>query len=328
MIARILACLCQAAEGDASMPRYKLIVNPASGAGTGGRTIPKIEGLMKASGLSYNMVRTERRGHAIDLAREAALAGYDVVVACGGDGTSNEVINGLKQAQVLGHSASLGVLCVGRGNDFAFAVGIPIDLQAGVAALVANARRTIDLGRVTGGVFPDGRYFGSCVGIGFDAVTTIEVSKMPRWGGFLSFFAAVLKTIFLYPYGPTVRLDVDGRTLTLPTLMVSIMNGRRLGGGFWMAPTAEPDDGLFDVCVAHQASRRRILALIPHFMKGTQPTQPEIQMLQGRTIVIDALKGVLPAQTDGEIISTEGKRLDIEMLPGALQVVSPAAGAR
>ena len=310
------------------MPRYQLIVNPAAGAGTGGRSIPAIERLMQAGGLPYDLVRTERRGHAIELARQAALSGADVVVACGGDGTSNEVINGLKQAEARGRRAALGVLCVGRGNDFAFAVGIPTDLPAGVAALAADARRTIDLGRVTGGVFPDGRYFGSCVGIGFDAVTTIEVSKMPRWGGFLSFFAAVLKTIFLYPYGPTVRLDVDGRTQTLPTLMVSVMNGRRLGGGFWMAPTAEPDDGVFDLCVARQASRRRILALIPHFLKGTQPGQPEIQMLQGQAIGIEAVKGVLPAQTDGEIISTDGLRLDIEMLPQALQVVSPVAAPR
>jgi diacylglycerol kinase (ATP) len=310
------------------MLRYKLIVNPAAGAGTGGRSIPSIGSLMKASGLSYDLVCTERPGHAIDLAREAALAGVDVAVACGGDGTSNEVINGLKQAQARGRTAALGVLCVGRGNDFAFAVGIPANLPSAVGTLAANARRTVDLGRVTGGIFPDGRYFGSCVGIGFDAVTTIQVSRMPRWGGFLSFFAAVLKTIFLYPYGPTVRLDVDGQVLTLPTLMVSVMNGRRLGGGFWMAPTAEPDDGLFDLCVARQASRRRIMQLIPHFMKGTQPTQPEIQMLQGKKIAIEAVQGVLPAQTDGEIISTEGKRLDIEMLPGALQVVAPAAGAR
>jgi diacylglycerol kinase (ATP) len=308
------------------MPKYKLILNPASGAGTGGRSIPKIESLMNASGLSYDLTRTERRGHAIDLARQAVQDGYDVVVACGGDGTSNEVINGLKQAQGQGRIAALGILCVGRGNDFAFAVGAPIDLEAGVAALVEDKRRTVDLGRVTGGMHPEGRFFGSCVGVGFDAVTTIQVSRLPRWGGFLSFFVAVLKTIFLYPYGPTVLLDVDGRSMTLPTLMVSVMNGRRLGGGFWMAPEAEPDDGLFDVCVARQASRIRIVQIVPHFLRGTQGSQPEIQFLRGRKVTIEAVEGVLPAQTDGEIISTEGQRLDIEMLPGAIEVIVAPAG--
>jgi diacylglycerol kinase family enzyme len=104
------------------------------------------------------------------------------------------------------------------------------------------------------------------------------------------------------------------------------MNGRRLGGGFWMAPEAEPDDGVFHVCVARQASRRRILALIPHFLRGTQASQPEIQIVQAKKITIEAIKGVLPAQTDGEIISTEGKRLDIELIPRDLEVVTVQAG--
>ncbi len=309
------------------MPTYHLIVNPAAGAGNGAKSIPKIDQLMQASGLRYSLTQTARRGHAVELARQAALGGTDIIVACGGDGTANEVINGLLAARQQGKRAALGLLCTGRGNDFAHAIGVPAALQDGVAALVRDHRRTIDLGRVTGGLVPEGRLFGSCVGVGFDAVTTIEAAKLPRWGGFLSFLVAVLRTIFLFPNGPTVRLEHDGQSLMTPTLMVSVMNGRRLGGGFWMAPTARPDDGLFDVCVARQCSRRRILALIPHFLRGTQPTQPEIRMLQARRITIEAVQGVLPAQTDGEIISTQDKRLDIELLPGALEVVTAAEGA-
>ncbi len=309
------------------MATYHLIVNPAAGAGTGAKSLPAVDRLMQASELEYTLEQTARRGHAIELTRQAALAGANVVVACGGDGTSNEVINGLQAARQQGKTPALGILCVGRGNDFAHAVGVPHDLEAGVQTLAANHRRVVDLGRVTGGVVPEGRFFGSCVGVGFDAVTTIEVSKLPRWGGFLSFFAAVLKTILVFPNGPTVRLDYDKQSLTTPTLMVSIMNGRRLGGGFWMAPTAAPDDGLFDLCVVRQCSRRRILALIPHFLRGTQPTQPEVRMLQARRITIESLAGVLPAQTDGEIISTRDKRLDIELLPQALEVLTAAEGA-
>ncbi len=314
-------------EATISMTTYHLIVNPAAGAGSGAKSIPKIDRLMQDSGLRYSLDQTARRGHAIELARQAALAGAEVVVACGGDGTSNEVINGLQAARRQGKKAALGLLCVGRGNDFAHAVGVPPGLEAGVETLLRDHRRIIDLGLVTGGLVPQGRLFGSCVGVGFDAVTTIEASKLPRWGGFLSFFAAVLKTILVFPNGPTVRLNYDRQSLTTPTLMVSVMNGRRLGGGFWMAPTAEPDDGLFDLCVARQASRRRILALIPHFLRGTQPTQPEIRMLQARRITIEAIQGVLPAQTDGEIISTKDKRLDIELLPRALEVVTAEESA-
>lgn len=242
-------------------------------------------------------------------------------MAAGGDGTSNEVINGLKTAAPEGRTPALGILPVGRGNDFAHAVGAPTSLDAAAAALAGNHRRAIDIGRVIGGNHPEGRYFGSCVGVGFDAVGTIEAAKLPRWGGFLSFLVAILKTIFLFPNGPTIRLDYDGQTLTTPTLMVSVMNGRRLGGGFWMAPQAEPDDGLFDICVARQVSRRRILTLIPHFLRGTQATQKEILMLRARHITIEAVAGILPAHTDGEIISTDGKRLEIELLPHDLEVI-------
>lgn len=313
-------------ENASAMSRYRVIVNPAAGAGNGERSIPKVESLMRQQGLSYDLVRTEGHWHAVELAREAALSGYDAVVACGGDGTSNEVINGLKEARQEGKSACLGIFSVGRGNDFAHTVGIPADLAQAVEALSRGHRRVIDIGRVVGGQHPQGRYFGNCVGVGFDAVGTIEASKLPRWGGFLSFLVAVLKTIFLFPYGPTVQLDFDGQSLRLPTLMVSVMNGRRLGGGFWMAPQAEPDDGAFDICVARQVSRRRIFTMIPHFLRGTQATQKEIQIVRASRITIEALVGVLPAHADGEIISTEGKRLDIELFPHGLEVISTKSG--
>ena len=311
------------------MPKYMVIVNPAAGAGNGKRSIPKIQSLLGQHGLAYDLALTEGRWHAAELAKEASLAGYDVVVACGGDGTSNEVINGLMEAQKLGGTAAVGILGVGRGNDFAHGVGVPPGLETAVEALVADRRRDIDIGRVAGGNHPQGRYFGNCVGVGFDAVGTIEASKLPRWGGFVSFLVAIVKTIFLFPNGPTVRLEHDGQMLTLPTLMVSVMNGRRLGSGFWMAPQAEPDDGVFDVCVARQVSRRRIFTLIPHFLRGTQATQEEIQIVRGSRIVIEAVEGVLPAHADGEIISIDGRRLDIHLLPRELEVVvAPAGGGR
>jgi diacylglycerol kinase family enzyme len=105
--------------------------------------------------------------------------------------------------------------------------------------------------------------------------------------------------------------------------MVSIMNGRRLGGGFWTAPNAEQDDGRLDLCIAHQVSRRRILTLLPYFIKGTQETQDEITMGKASSIKITAIEGVLPAQADGEILCTDGRQLKIEVLPHHLDVLCP-----
>jgi diacylglycerol kinase family enzyme len=217
-------------------------------------------------------------------------------------------------------------LGIGRGCDFAYTVGVPHELEAACQVLTQGGRRPIDLGQVRGGDYPDGRYFGNCVGVGFDAITTIEVSKLPRMGGFLSFFIAVLKTIFLYYRAPLTRIEFDGEIITQPSLMVSILNGPRLGGGFWMAPEARPDDNLFDLCIAREMSRLQMIRMISHFMKGTQATQEPISTGRGARITITAVKGSLPAQTDGEIICTDGDRLEIELLPHAIEVLVPVPG--
>ena len=181
---------------------------------------------------------------------------------------------------------------------------------------------SIDIGRVRGGKFPQGRYFANNVGVGFDAIGTIEVAKLPEWG-MLSFLIAILKTIFLFYKGPTVRLDYDDQTLTTSTLMLLTMNGKRMGTGFKMAPDSKPDDGLFDLVIVRQVSRLRIFGLIPHFMKGTQGSQPEVRTLRAARVAITAVEGALPAQSDGEIICVDGTRLDIELLPHQVEVVCP-----
>jgi diacylglycerol kinase (ATP) len=305
------------------MTRYMIIANPNAGHGKGAQAIPEIERELARLGLDFKLIRTERAGHGILLAREAALAGYDVIVAAGGDGTVNEVLNGLMEArQESKNRPALGVLCCGRGNDFAPCINIPEDLPPAYQVLKDDHRRTIDIGRVTGGKYPQGRYFANNVGVGFDAIGTIEVAKLPEWGMF-SFLIAILKTIFLYYKGPTVQLDYDGQTLNTSTLMLLTMNGKRMGTGFKMAPDSKPDDGLFDLVIVRQVSRLRIFSLIPHFMKGTQGSQPEVRTLRAARIAITALEGALPAQSDGEIICVDGKRLEIEMLPLQVEVVCP-----
>jgi YegS/Rv2252/BmrU family lipid kinase len=309
------------------MNRYKIIANPVAGQGAGQRALPQVERLLTEYGLDFDLVRTERPWHAAELAAEAAMVGHRVLVAVGGDGTVNEVINGLMQAQQAGiDPVALGVLGAGRGNDFAHSVGVPPGLELACRVLAEDQRRTIDVGRVAGGIFPQGRFFGNCVGVGFDAIGTIEAAKLPRLGGFMSFFVAVLKTIFLYYRAPLTTVEYDDQTLTQPSLMVSIMNGQRLGGGFIMAPDAEPDDGLFDLCIAREVSRSRIVRLIPHFLRGTQATQEPITTGRAARIAITAVEGSLPAQTDGEILCADGQHLEIELLPRRISVVCQSAG--
>ncbi len=302
---------------------YKIILNPAAGNYNGLKAFPKIEQLLKQHGLSYDLVQTDHPGSAIDLAKQAVQEGFGVIVAAGGDGTVNEVVNGLVQCRQAGLSIPpLGVLCVGRGNDFAGSLGLPEDLEGAIQALLTGGRRIVDLGRVVGGEVPHGRYFCNCVGVGFDAITTIEVHKLPRWGGYLAFLAGVLKTVFLYNKAPLARIEFDDQVITQRSLLISVMNGRRLGGGFIMAPDSLPDDGLFDLCIAEQMSSFEVIKMIPHFTRGDQATQPAIKTGRAARISIIAEDGPLPAQTDGEIISINGTRLEIEALPRQLEVIS------
>jgi len=306
------------------MKNYKIIVNPISGRGTGESSIPKIQQLMQDHKLTFDLVRTERPWHAAELAAQAVKDDFDVVVAVGGDGTSNEVINGLMSAKEAGYGESaLGLICVGRGNDFAYGVGVPHELDEACLTLAQNQRLSIDVGRVTGGLYPNGRYFGNGVGIGFDAVVGFEALKLKHLSGFISYMVAALKTIFLYFEAPKVCIEYDGQRLELFALMISIMNGKRMGGGFMMAPNAHVNDSLFDICVASQVSKARIFALIPLFMKGTQASHPAIHTFQTRYLKIRALEGSLPAHADGETLCVEGKELSIEILPRQIEILVP-----
>lgn len=306
------------------MPRYKIILNPTAGRGSGELAYPQIEARFVDLGFDFDLIRTQAPGHAIQLAEQAVQDGFDVVVAAGGDGTANEVLNGLARSIMAGKGqAALGIITVGRGNDFGFGVGVPHDLEAAIQALARDHRRLIDVGLVRGGDYPEGRYFGNGVGIGFDAVVGFEALKLKRLSGFPSYIVAALKTIFLYFHAPKLHIQLDGEEITQPSLMVSIMNGRRMGGGFMMAPDGKPGDGLFDLCIVAQVSRLGIFGLIPKFMSGTQAGHPAVHFARSKRAVITALEGVLPAHADGETLCVAGQRLELELLPDLLEVVVP-----
>ena len=302
--------------------RIKFIVNPIAGQGAGKLAQPEIERLARENSMSYYIETTEHPGHAIDLAMQAAKDRIDIVVAVGGDGTSNEVLNGLMQAQSQGYGNScMGIIAIGRGNDFAYGFDIPAGLQEGFQLIMHGKPRKMDVGHITGGDYPQGRYFGNGVGIGFDAVVGFEAVKLTHLHGFLNYVVAALRTIFLFFNAPLLQIDYDAQQITQASLMVSIMNGRRMGGGFMMAPEALQDDGLLDLCIAGQLSRLGILAMIPRFMKGTQSTQPQIKTGRAAKIHVLALDGFLPAHADGETICTAGKELAIEIIHQPLDII-------
>ncbi len=303
--------------------KYYVIVNPTSGRGLGGRSIEQIESSLSDYGLDFTLVQTERVWHAAELAEGAVREGYDVIVCASGDGTVNEAINGIMAARKDGFNhAAFTVLGIGTGNDFAGGTGIPTNLNDGLKALKENKRKKIDLGLVKGGDYPDGRYFGNGIGVGFDAAVGNEAIKVRWTRGLPAYLIGVIKTVFLYYNPAQVEIVLDDKeTIKQVSLMISVMNGRRMGGGFQMAPESQPDDGLFDLCIAETASKGRILGLIPHFIRGTQASQPEVKMRRASKVSIKSLDMTFPAHADGEFICLNGSELTLELLPKELEII-------
>ena len=304
------------------MSRYKIILNPTAGKGGALKSRAKIEELLRQYELNYDLVLTDYPEHATELARQAAVDGYDYVIAAGGDGTSNEVMNGLMQARETNNFVPvMGVIPVGRGNDFAYGANIPSNLEEACAILASLPRKWIDIGKVTGGIQKDGLYFGNGVGVGFDAVVGFVAAKM-KLTGMLAYLVAAIKTIFIYYKSPTLKITLDNDSFTIPAVMVSVMNGQRLGGGFMLAPGAKTDDGLFNLCIVREVPQLAMFGLMGKIMKGTQATDPAVTTAQSRTVLVSAEKGTIPAHADGVTVCEEGQKLLIELIPRGLEIIT------
>ncbi len=298
------------------MGAMRLIVNPVAGRGYAAGAQREIEAILEGLGVAFDVVQTAAPGQAVELAERASLEGCSPVVAVGGDGTVHEVLNGLIRAHANGGPVgTMGVVPAGSGNDFNYMLKPEDGLEKACRRLAECRTRLIDVGRV------NDRYFANGVGIGFDAAVTIVSRRHGRLRGLPLYLVSALETIFIYYKAPTVTVTYDGQEITQGMLMVSVANGRRIGGGFMVAPEAEIDDGLFDLCLARQVSRPQILALIPHVIRGTHVNKPPIKMARARKVLVTS-EGDLPSHVDGEIYTTNAHRLELEILPGRLNVVA------
>jgi diacylglycerol kinase family enzyme len=201
-------------------------------------------------------------------------------------------------------------------------VDIPTELEEACARLARQKTRVVDVGKIT--VDGETRYFDNTVGIGFEGTVTLEVRKIKYLRGIALYLPAVLKSIFvtMKPARSVIEYEQDGETRRLEGayLMVSICNGPRAGGAFMIAPQAKVDDGLFDVCLVEDIPRTRMLALVPHFIKGTHVDQPDVTMIRTKRISIDS-QDDLSGHADGELVCTEARHVACEVVPKRLRVV-------
>jgi YegS/Rv2252/BmrU family lipid kinase len=301
------------------MTKALVILNPSAGRGAGARLRSQIEERLHTNGLEFELVTTTGPGHARRLAREAASKGRELVVAVGGDGTSNEVLNGLMQADAGVGGTSMAVIPIGTGNDFAFGAGIPMNLDEACRVAAHGRRRLLDVGRIDADN-EEPRFFGNGVGVGFDAMANIESRKIKRLRGSLLYLVAALRTLAFYYQAPQTEIRIDDQELIQPSLLISVMNGRRMGGAFYMTPGSEMDDGLFNYCIATRVGRPKMVTFVPRFMRGTHVTDRDITMGQVQKLSIVS-ESPWAAHLDGEIYGVGAKRYEVELLPQRLSLI-------
>ncbi|MBI3943146.1 MAG: diacylglycerol kinase family lipid kinase [Chloroflexi bacterium] len=297
------------------MAGIKVICNPAAGHGAGRQALPMIQKTLAALSLPCEFVTTDGPQQAVHLAHQAAAHEHcHIVVAAGGDGTINEVGNGLMRAREEGVEVTMGIIPLGSGNDLVKSLEIPTSTALACRRLAEGRPRLIDVGRV------GTTYFFNALGFGFDSLVAMEARKMHRLRGLPLYLAATLRTLLLTYNTPRVRLVFDDNTIEQEVTMLAFANGRCYGGGFWIAPQAEIDDGLSDVVIVDSLRRLRILGFIPHVMRGTHLGKAGVSLVRSRRVTVTS-REPLPVQADGEILFTDARHLEIELLPSALRVL-------
>jgi diacylglycerol kinase (ATP) len=290
--------------------RVKIILNAHGGRLNSQAKIKLIEQGMATAGLAYDLTETTHPNHGLELARQAAEEGWRVIIAAGGDGTINEVVNGMMHG--TGRSA-LGIIPFGSANDLADVLDLPRDVTSACQRIAANNMRTIDVGLV------NGRYFVNNSAIGLEAMVTVMQDQMRHIQGTPRYIVAALKTI-IKAQSWYMRLEWDKGIFEGPVVLVSVGNSHRTGGAFYMTPQAKLDDGLLDFIYAIDMSRWQMLRLLPQTFSGKHINHALIAYLQTKTLSVKATPATA-IQADGEIIDKTATEIHYRILPQKLQVI-------
>jgi diacylglycerol kinase (ATP) len=303
------------------MDKVLVILNPWAGRGTAGRRRPEIEQALRETGADFDIVATHAVGGAIELAWQGVERGYGRIVAVGGDGTLNEVVNGIKGAEAsLGRRARLGVIPLGTGSDFIKALdGVEAnDIHGGVRRAVGERMRAVDLGLARVGDNAP-RFFINALGMGLDAQVAAESLKLTKLTGLAVYLVAIIRALANYKAHP-MTVEYDGNRIHRRLLFACPSNGRCQGGGFWLTPDALIDDGLLDLCMIDNMRLDEIIRYIPRLMEGTHTGLKQVTIGRARNISVTCTAPI-PVATDGEVIATDARRITVETLPGAIDVL-------
>ncbi len=304
------------------------IANPRAAGGRAGRLLPRIRDWLSERGISGTVVETRERGHAERLAAGAAAQGHDRVVCVGGDGTFQEVVNGLLAAGAASELVA-GLVPAGRGNDVARGLGLPTDLSASLTVALGDTTRPFDVARARSA---DGRErsFAAAGGAGFDAQVayTMEVERrfwMRGEAGYMLATVNELRRFRNHALRITLRGDSGEKTLHGQFLFVAFANGPYYGGGMQICPGARTDDGLLDVCMVGNLSRFEALRELPGIYAAKHVNHPQVRIERVRSMRIEGDAGAR-VHLDGEPFGAVP--VEISVHPGAVRIAcSTIAGS-
>ncbi len=307
--------------------KWLVIVNPHAAAGKGGRDWPIIENILKEEGFDFDSCITQYQRHAIELVRSnISEHGYRKIISVGGDGTNNEVINGIFLQDVVQPSEMmLGVMPVGTGNDWARMFDFPQDYEKIVRIFKSENKFLHDVGKVT--YFNDGnpqeRYFLNSSGSGLDDAVCREVNKLKAQGkgGRIRYLICLATGLFKHKYY-RVKIEIDGEEVfNEPVLSLSVGNCCFNGGGMKMLPNAIPNDGILDMTVVGKVSPFKFVTNATNLYDGTfVEKMKEVKAFAGRKIRITSdPPHSLFIETEGETLSNSP--FDFEVLPNAINMI-------
>ena len=283
----------------------RIITNPKSGRSRGGAAADAAAEVLRAAGWQVDVTPTSAPGQATELAH-AAAANCDLVVACGGDGTLSEVVNGLR-----GLDRAVGFIPAGTGNDFASTVGVSHNPVMAARQILGGGPHPVDLLE-----FGDGtRAAINVIGVGFDAAVAARMNRSTRAAGRSCAYvgAIVMELARLSPARVTLR--VDGQQWHGEVLLIALANAQSYGAGMRIAPHARVDDGLMDVVLVQPMGRVQLLCKLPQVFRGTHLELPQVLTWQAREVTIEG-EGRLPVMIDGDL-RTETP-LHVRVAPGAV----------
>jgi diacylglycerol kinase (ATP) len=302
----------------------KIIFNPYAGRWKAKQELPQVEATLQAHHIAYDLALTNGPGHATQLAIEAARAGFQPIVAGGGDGTISEVVNGLWQAAtpdaVIG---PLGLLPLGSANDLAHNLGLPTELNAAIQLLADGNTRRVDIGQVVFGSPAHQRCFDNNAAIGLEPTTTLIQARMRHLRGALRYLVAALRAIHAGTYW-IAHLAWEGGEYHGPISLVTVGNGAMTGGLFYMTPHANPADGMLTFAYGYLPRRRDLLRLLPATMKpgqGNYVEHPAIHEIHSPWLRIRT-ESPTPLHADGEIQSEGVQEIEFRILPGRLAIIA------